>query len=358
MHHKHLPENIFLRKLTVYFHLFIVLLLWAIHMTFIFENIHIRRENKNNISFQKEILKINNKAKFKLYIVRPRDSVSTIFKNTKFANTALKVKDKLSIGQRIYFYDDHVNILYKTYMISIDEKSVNKVALPTRYIYHKTYIKKNILHTMKSFGIWQNKINISHASKHRERANLLIKQTIYQGRAISSKLIYVSFDNRKFYSQDGINFISKEDCEYIFPTKSRKINEYYGYRHRHPISGLPKMHNGIDIGGKIGSTIYSTASGRVKFTGWKGGYGKTIIIQHDNGTESLYAHLSNIKVTNGQYIQQGAMIGLMGATGNVTGPHLHFEIRKNNKSINPLNVLNKSKIIPSDIVKECQRHIE
>lgn len=356
MHHKYLPENIFLRKLTVYFHLFIILLLWTVHMTFIFENLHIKRED--HISLQKEILKINRVNKARLYIVRPKDNMVSIFKNTKFAHMSLKVKDKLSIGQRVYFYDDHVNILYKTYMISIDEQSVNKISLPTRYIYHKTYIKKDILHTIKSFGIWQNKININHKSKHRERVNLLIKQTIYQGRAISSKLIYINFDNRKFYSQDGINFVSKEDCEYIFPTASKRITGYYGYRHRHPISGIPKIHNGIDIGDKIGSTIYSTASGRVKFTGWKGGYGKTIIIKHDNGSESLYAHLSNIQVKNGQYIQQGIKIGAMGATGNVTGPHLHFEIRQNNKPINPLNVLNKSKAIPIEIVKECKKHIE
>jgi murein DD-endopeptidase MepM/ murein hydrolase activator NlpD len=90
-------------------------------------------------------------------------------------------------------------------------------------------------------------------------------------------------------------------------------------------------YNGIDIGAPSGTGILASAAGTViianRSGGWNGGYGNYIVIQHDNGTQTLYAHASRIYATAGQRVAQGALIGAVGRTGKATGPHLHFEVR-------------------------------
>jgi LysM repeat protein len=98
-------------------------------------------------------------------------------------------------------------------------------------------------------------------------------------------------------------------------------------------------HQAIDIGGATGRPIYAADAGYVAATGWMGGYGNYIIISHGNGFETLYAHLSEIRVIAGQGVQRGALIGLMGSTGRSTGPHLHFEIRQGGVKRNPVGFL-------------------
>ncbi len=101
------------------------------------------------------------------------------------------------------------------------------------------------------------------------------------------------------------------------------------------------FHTGIDLTSRCGTAILAAASGNITFTGggWGGGYGNHIIISHGNGYSTLYGHLSKILVKNGQWVNQGQQIGIMGSTGWSTGVHLHFEIRKNNKPQNPLSYL-------------------
>lgn len=98
-------------------------------------------------------------------------------------------------------------------------------------------------------------------------------------------------------------------------------------------------HQAVDIGAPTGTPIYAADTGYVAATGWMGGYGNYIIINHGNGFETLYAHLSEIRVIAGQGVQRGHIIGLMGSTGRSTGPHLHFEIRQGGIKRNPLGFL-------------------
>lgn len=97
-----------------------------------------------------------------------------------------------------------------------------------------------------------------------------------------------------------------------------------------------RMHKGIDISGKLGTPIIASKDGRVIFTGTRGGYGKTVMLEHEDDFVTLYAHLNGIKVANGDVVKQGDVIGYMGSTGKSTGPHLHFEIQKDGKARNPL----------------------
>jgi len=108
----------------------------------------------------------------------------------------------------------------------------------------------------------------------------------------------------------------------------------------HPIlKGVTKFHNGVDIRAKTGTWVGAAAEGTVIYAGWINGYGKTIKIKHENGYVTMYAHLSEIHVKNGQKIKSGQLIGKSGNTGHSTGPHLHFSIFKNGKVENPLDYI-------------------
>ncbi|MDD3839420.1 MAG: peptidoglycan DD-metalloendopeptidase family protein [Clostridia bacterium] len=95
-------------------------------------------------------------------------------------------------------------------------------------------------------------------------------------------------------------------------------------------------HTGVDIAGPYGSSVCAAMGGRVIFTGWSGGYGKLIKIQHSNGLVTYYAHLSSFNVGSGQQVSAGQRIGSTGSTGRSTGPHLHFEVRRGGRPINPM----------------------
>jgi murein DD-endopeptidase MepM/ murein hydrolase activator NlpD len=114
------------------------------------------------------------------------------------------------------------------------------------------------------------------------------------------------------------------------------ITSRFGYR-RLRIGGT-NMHYGVDIDGNIGDPIRSSTAGTVSFSGWRGGFGNLVIVTNGN-TEYFYAHASQLLVTEGQSVQPGDLIARVGATGNVTGPHLHFEIRVNGEPVDPLPIL-------------------
>lgn len=115
--------------------------------------------------------------------------------------------------------------------------------------------------------------------------------------------------------------------EIIYPLSSpAPVTSRFGWR-THPITGSRRFHSGIDIGAPMGAPVVAAGSGTIVSAGWIGGYGKTIIIQHNGVHQTLYGHLSEVFVQPGQRIEQGTVIGRVGSTGNSTGPHLHFESR-------------------------------
>ncbi len=125
--------------------------------------------------------------------------------------------------------------------------------------------------------------------------------------------------------------------ELLWPTPSTSyITSKFGYR-IHPIYGYRKFHTGIDIGAYSGSAIVAANSGTVILSGWNGGYGKCIVVDHGGGITTLYAHCSSLLVGYGQTVSRGQQIARVGSTGNSTGPHLHFEVRLNGAYKNPLN---------------------
>jgi len=122
---------------------------------------------------------------------------------------------------------------------------------------------------------------------------------------------------------------------YIWPASGR-ITSYFGGRY---IFGSYSYHGGIDIKVSYGQAIKASDGGTVTFAGWKGTYGKLVIIKHDNGTQTYYGHNSSLLVSAGDKVYQGQTIAKGGSTGRSTGNHCHFEVRINGKAVNPLNYL-------------------
>lgn len=124
---------------------------------------------------------------------------------------------------------------------------------------------------------------------------------------------------------------------FIFPANAA-ISSGFGNR-VHPILGYSRFHAGVDFSASYGSTIRAADSGRIIFSGWYGGYGQAVVIDHGNGLSTLYGHASRLFVREGQTVEQGQAIGSVGSTGLSTGPHLHFEVRRNGNPVNPMGYL-------------------
>jgi murein DD-endopeptidase MepM/ murein hydrolase activator NlpD len=129
-----------------------------------------------------------------------------------------------------------------------------------------------------------------------------------------------------------------QSLQFIRPVDEFSITSGFGNR-LHPISGDLRFHAGIDFATPNGTPVKASVQGIVAFAGWHGGYGKTVIIQHRDAYETLYAHLDEILVNSGDRVAQGKVIGLSGSTGYSTGPHLHFEIRSHQVAHNPMDYL-------------------
>lgn len=117
-----------------------------------------------------------------------------------------------------------------------------------------------------------------------------------------------------------------------------RLSSGYGMR-KDPFTGRPAHHNGIDIAAKTGSTIYPFRAGKVTFSGRKAGYGNSIVVRHADGVETVYAHNSKNLAKSGQWVSPRTPIGKVGSSGRSTGPHLHFEVRRNGAPIDPMRVL-------------------
>ena len=177
----------------------------------------------------------------------------------------------------------------------------------------------------------------------------LIRQIKKETAAYPSFDLYPEWSNA--YAHNYKNVVLPDSfkidlSEFCMPTTNTKITSKYGPRRR-------RLHNGIDVKVYIGDTIRSAFSGKVRVVkdqGRRKGYGKYVIIRHDNGLETVYAHLSKQLVKEDQYVEVGEVIGLGGNTGRSTGSHLHFETRFLGQAINPDLLFNFEK---QDIVADA-----
>jgi murein DD-endopeptidase MepM/ murein hydrolase activator NlpD len=124
---------------------------------------------------------------------------------------------------------------------------------------------------------------------------------------------------------------------FVYPIRGR-LTSPYGWRND-PISGVRRFHAALDLAAPIGTPVKAAMDGKVSTVGFNGTYGKFIILSHNNGFQTMYAHLNVTSVTQGSYVNQGSKIGEAGSTGYSTGPHLHFAVFKNGRPVNPHDLL-------------------
>jgi murein DD-endopeptidase MepM/ murein hydrolase activator NlpD len=124
------------------------------------------------------------------------------------------------------------------------------------------------------------------------------------------------------------------------PLKYSRISSKFSYNRKHPILGIVRPHLGIDYAAPVGTPVSAAADGRVSFSGWKGGYGKMVILSHGGAYQTYYGHLNSIssKIRNGAVVKQGDQIGTVGSTGLSTGPHLDYRMKRHGKFVNPLTI--------------------
>ncbi len=154
----------------------------------------------------------------------------------------------------------------------------------------------------------------------------------------TTNLGYTQTSNNKRTSRQYAKLeLQKKPIYFPLPSKSfKRISSGYGMR-KHPILKKNKFHFGLDLAARKGTPIYASAHGKVIKAAFSSTYGNYVVIDHHSGYKTLYAHMMVSKVKKNQRVKQGAVIGFVGSTGRSTGPHLHYEILKRNKKIDPFN---------------------
>lgn len=162
-----------------------------------------------------------------------------------------------------------------------------------------------------------------------KRLDKILKQLYIQSKSYDKIVTLAKNKDKLIASLPAIQPVAIKDLT--------RISSYFGVR-TDPFTGALKMHEGMDFSGSVGTDIYATGDGVVVYANYsREGYGSIIIIDHGYGYSTRYAHLNKILVTEGQQVKRGEVIGLMGNTGRSKGPHLHYEVRKNKKALNPVN---------------------
>ncbi len=160
------------------------------------------------------------------------------------------------------------------------------------------------------------------------------KKIEYDGPEIEVDLDY--FSETEFFMMD-MDYALNSATGYIpqgLPCEG-VITSHFGWRKISRRRGRGRMHLGTDIAGPVGTMIYAPAAGKVTFSGVKGGYGRTIILDHGNNIHTLYGHNSELLVKEGDWVNKGQGISKMGSTGRSTGSHLHYEVRVSGNPVNP-----------------------
>ena len=147
----------------------------------------------------------------------------------------------------------------------------------------------------------------------------------------------VSFSTRRpvVVRSAGAATLSSVTLPQHLPLASTALTSGFGYR-RHPVLGTVRAHSGIDLAAPAGTPVFATSDGMVGTAGWPGGYGLLVELDHGAALQTRYGHLAQVNVVPGQSVRKGEIIGYVGSTGRSTGPHLHYEIRVDQRPINPL----------------------
>jgi len=237
----------------------------------------------------------------------------------------------------------------------IDTRTANRSGVITSSLFlgaQKAGLSDNL--TMELAGIFGWDIDFALDIRKGDSFTVVYEELYLEGKKLrNGKILAAEFTNRGKSYQAVRYTNSKGDSDYYSPdgksmrkaflrtpVEFSRISSRFNLKRKHPVLNKIRAHKGVDYAAPTGTPIRATGDGKIVHRGRKGGYGKTIIIQHGSRYSTLYAHMNNYArgMRNGKRVKQGQIIGYVGSTGLATGPHLHYEFRLNGAVRNPLTV--------------------
>lgn len=291
-------------------------------------NIHNQALNQNQADLQKTIQEYQQRQK--LFTKRLREMYKT--ENLGYLGMFFVNRSFSEMVDNSYYYKK---------IIDTDIENINRLTSAKREISQKEYSlkqrKRQIENTHR--GIAQQKSLLETRARQQQTvyASIRAQRQEYERRV--NGLLRNSNEIETMIKKllTDTPSVSRGTGTFIWPVRG-VISSYFGYR-RHPIFRVVKFHTGIDIAINSGTAIKAADSGVVIFSGWWGGYGNAVIINHGRGLQTVYAHQLRRYVAKGDKVDKYQVIGLVGSTGYSTGPHLHFEVRRNGETQNPMRYL-------------------
>ena len=248
------------------------------------------------------------------YFETPKDRLQAREIENLRLNYAILNKKMDQVNSVIEALEDRDNNLYRVYF--------NKSAIPDS-------IRKAGLPGKNRYKILEGYDNSQLVMNTTKRIDVLSKELAIQSKSLDVILKLADAKSDFLSAIPAIQPVRNENL--------KRLASGFGYR-TDPFTKVRKMHKGMDFTAKTGTPIYATGDGVVaKADNTASGYGNHIVIRHGFGYETLYAHLSKYKARAGQRVKRGDVIGYVGSTGRSEGPHLHYEVHKNNQVVNPLN---------------------
>lgn len=276
-------------------------------------------------------------AEFNNTDTQMKNRIRQVFKNQRrgMFELILSARDLNGLLDVIYFERIIIKNDYKR-MMFLKEKSAKLAKMKKDIEAQKAYLNQKI----KDINSQQASIQRAIAENQNMINKLKTDRRAYE--RSERELARQSANLQSMLSKSYGNSTVKISSSGFLKPIAGRITSPFGWR-THPIFKSRTFHSGVDIGGPNMGSIRASNAGKVIYSGWYGGYGKVVIIDHGsvngNPTTTLYAHMSVTKVSQGQTVTKGQVIGLEGTTGYSTGPHCHFEVRINGKPNNPLNYI-------------------
>jgi murein DD-endopeptidase MepM/ murein hydrolase activator NlpD len=261
-----------------------------------------------------------------------------------------------------YDRDETHRVEYRIDGDKIAEKVIER-PVESRIVVISGTVGKSLFHSARKLGlsgsainsltddIFKYDIDFNEDVASNDRFSVVVEQVWRDGELIRTGPVQAATFTVGGKLHSGFRFERNGKSEYFtadgrplkksfirMPIPYARLTSTFGSR-RHPVLGTVRQHKGVDYGASTGTPIMAAGDARVQFVGWKGGYGRAVILDHGRGYTTLYGHMSRFgKEKVGQKIAQGTVIGYVGMTGLATGPHLHYEFRVNGVHRNPLQV--------------------
>lgn len=270
---------------------------------------------------QRKTLNIRMKA---MYMTGPVDYIEVLMASTSFADFLTR----LDMVKRVIDSDKNLLADFRAKKEIVEQKKAELEEEKRQIAEHKNNISRQ-----------KATIASRQADRQRLYAQLEAQEREYErqeeelqkdAERLSKMIQQIQAKSKRAYMGTG---------EFRWPVpSSTRVTSDYGWR-IHPILKTRRFHDGVDIAAPTGSDVVAADDGVVIYTGWYGGYGNTVIIDHGGQLSTQYSHLSKILVNDGDKVKKGEEIGLVGSTGLSTGPHLHFGVRKDGQTVDPWNWL-------------------